>query len=157
MWLQLKPIDTPADTILASRIFFVIHLRTITTAHGHFYISTLLSPELRDQIWHNTLPDIRRPALYFYKKGYWRTRPLLPSEEGYDHEHNDWNLNLDFRHDLLDDFQFELPLLFVNPEARHIGVAWIFRHGIEIRTREDRPSPIFVSPFDLIQDVLYIG
>ena len=116
-----------------------------------------LPPELRVQIWRNALPDIRGFALYFYRKGCWYPRHLLPSEEGYDHERNDQNLHFDFRYDFLDNIQFELPLVFINREARHIAAGWISNYRIEIRTCEDKPSPIFVSSFDPIQDVLYVG
>lgn len=53
--------------------------------------------------------------------------------------------------------QFEVPLLFVNREARGIALAWVREQGIEIRPREHRQYPIFVRPFDPMRDVLYVA
>ena len=115
-----------------------------------------LSPELRNQIWYDALPDKIGPALFFYRKGCWRPRRLLQSDEGYNPENDEHNLNFEFRHDLLDDTHFELPLIFVNREARSIALAWVREQGIEIRTREGRQRPVFVRPFDPKADALYI-
>ena len=83
-----------------------------------------------------------------------------------DSANDDWNLNFEFRHNLLDAVQYELPLFFVNYEARRIALAWVGEHDIEIRTRElsielhacnDRRSSIFVRHFNPLHDVLYIA
>jgi hypothetical protein len=126
-----------------------------------FHLFTSLAPELRDQIWRAALPDEVRPVLYFYKKGGWCPRRLLPSDERYNPETNELNVNFEFRHDLLDAVQLEIPLFFVNREARNIALAWIREHNIDIRVYAYKygqlPSPVFVSPFDPIYDALYIA
>jgi hypothetical protein len=127
------------------------------TNSSTFPLFSSLAPELRDQIWRDALPDKVGPALYFYREGCWCPRYLLPSDEEYDPQDHDLNLNFEFRHDLLDVVQFEVPLFFVNREARDIALAWVREHGIEIRAREDRQSPVFVCPFNPIRDVLYIA
>jgi hypothetical protein len=127
-----------------------------------FHLFTSLAPELRDQIWRAALPDEVGPVLYFYKKGGWCPRRLLPSDEGYDPENDDEsNVNFEFRHDVLDAVQVEIPLFFVNREARNIALAWIREHNIEIRVyarkHEQLQSPVFVIPFDPIHNALYIA
>ena len=84
-------------------------------------------------------------------------RRLSKSDEGYDPENDENNLNLEFRHDLLDDAQFEVPLVFVNREARRTALAWVRKQGIEIRPRENRQYPVFVRPFDPMRDALYVA
>ncbi len=112
--------------------------------------------ELRDQIWQESLPEKIRPALHFYKKGCWCPRRLSESDNAYDAENDENNLNFEFRHDLLDNAEFDVPLAFVNHEARAIALAWIREQGIEIRRRGDRQFPIFVRPFDPAHDALYV-
>jgi len=127
------------------------------TNFSTFPLFSSLALELRDQIWRDALPNEVGPALYFYRKGCWCPRHLLQSDEEYDPENHEFNLNFEFRHDLLNVVQFKVPLFFVNREARNIALAWVREHGIEIRAREDRQSPVFVCPFNPIRDVLYIA
>ena len=122
-----------------------------------FPLFSSLPLELRDQIWRDALPDQTRPALYFYRSECWCIRDLLPSDEEYHYQNDEPNLTFEFRYDLLDVVQFEVALFFVNREAHDIALAWMREHGIEIRAREDRQSPVFVCPFNLIRDVLYIA
>lgn len=122
-----------------------------------FSLFPSLAPELRDRIWRDAMPGKVGPALYFYRKGCWSPRHLLQSDEEYNPENDELNLNFEFRHDLLDVVQFKVPLFFVNHEARNIALAWVRAHGIEIRAREDRQFPVFVCPFDPTRDVLYIA
>lgn len=51
---------------------------------------------------------------------------------------------------------FEVPLVFVNREARGIALAWVREQGIKICSRENRQYPIFVRPFDPMRDTLYV-
>jgi len=127
------------------------------TNSSTFPLFSSLALELRDQIWRDALPDKVGPALYFYRKGCWCPRYLSQSDEEYDPMDHELNLNFEFRHDLLDVVQFEVPLFFVNREARNIALAWVREHGIEMSAREDRQSPVFVCPFNPIRDVLYIA
>lgn len=113
--------------------------------------------ELRDQIWHDALPDNVGPALYHYRKGCWCPRHLSRFDEGYDPENDENNLKFEFRHDLLDDIHFQIPLVFVNHEARLIALAWVREQGIEVRPSEDGQDLVSVRPFDLKRDALYIA
>lgn len=134
---------------------------TITTTNpSTFHFFSDLPPELRNQIWRNALPEKVRPGLYFYKKGYWCPRRLTESDEGYDPVRDDLNLLFEFRHDLLDKPQLELPLVFVNREARGIALTWVREQGITIRPRPNGNGgqyPAFVLPFDPMRDALYIA
>lgn len=127
------------------------------TNSSTFPLFTSLPGELRDQIWRDALPDKVGPALSFYKEGCWCFRRLSESDEGYDIENNENNLNFEFRHDLLDDIRFEIPLVYVNREARDLAFAWIREQGIEIRPRRNRPYPVFVRPFNPMRDALYVA
>ena len=125
-----------------------------------FPLFSCLPLELRLQIWRDALPHIIRPAIHFFQKGCW-DRQLSPPN-------NEFKYGLG----LLDIFQFEMPVFFVNREARDVVWAWIRKHGIKTRAHEDRrsilvcppspifvypPPPIFVCPFDPIRDVLYVA
>lgn len=93
----------------------------------------------------------------FYRGGCWCPRRLLEFDDGYDPENDENNLNFEFRHDFLDDIRFEMPLVYVNREARDLAFAWVREQGIEIRPCEDRPYPVFVRPFDPMHDALYVA
>lgn len=121
-----------------------------------FSLFTSLPQELRDQIWRDALPEDVGPTLSRYREGYWCPRRLLESDEGHDPDNDENNLNFEFRHDVLDDIRIEIALVHVNHEARDLALAWVREQGIEIRRREDRPSPVFVRPFDPTRDALYV-
>lgn len=128
-----------------------------TTTSSMFSLFSDLPPELRDQIWRDALPEKLGPGLYFYKKGCWRPRRLTASDVGYDPVRDDLNLVFEFRHDLLDATQFEMPLAYVNREARGIALAWIREQDMAIRPRDDKPLyPIYRRSFDPMRDALYI-
>lgn len=120
-----------------------------------FPLFSHLPPELRTQIWRDALPDEELPALYPYKRGCWHPRWLSPSDEGYSPGPHP-NIWMEFRHDLLDNIQVELPLVFVNHEARSITLAWARQQNINIRFCESRQYHIFTRPFNPNRDALYI-
>ena len=128
-----------------------------------FYRFTRLAPEIRNQIWRATFQDEAGPVLYFYKKGSWCPRPLLPSDPGYgyDPENDESTLVFKFYHDVLDSVQVEMPLFLVNREARDVAQSWMGEHGIKIRVYRgidgQLQPPGFVRPFDLVHDALYIA
>lgn len=114
-----------------------------------------LPPELRLQIWHQALPEKDSAALIFFKKGCWRLRCLSESEQGYDptdphHPH------FYFNPELLDDVEVNVPLFFVNREARSIALAWCRSQRISMRFSGNQHSPIFARPFNSQQDVVYV-
>ena len=127
----------------------------VTNSSTFPYFSSLPA-ELRNRIWHDALPDKDGPALSFYKKGCWCPRRLSKFDEGYDAD-DKCNLEFEFRHDLVDHIQVEVPLVFVNREARGIALAWVREWGIEICFRKDRQCHVFVRPFDPVYDALYIA
>ena len=115
-----------------------------------------LPAELRVQIWRDALPVRAGPALHFYKPGCWIPRYLSESEPGYYPDNNDLNLELEFHYELLDRPQIEVPLVYVNHEARSVSLAWIREQGIETHFRDDRRRPVFVRPFDPSYDAIYV-
>lgn len=121
-----------------------------------FPLFSSLPPELRIQIWRDALPDQDRPALYPYKRGCWCPRWLSPSDRGNDPKLKP-NIDLEFRYELLDDIQVELPLVFVNREARGIALAWALHQGINMCFCKDRQCHIFIRPFNPKLDALYIA
>ena len=121
-----------------------------------FTLFPRLAPELRNKIWRNTLPDVG-PALYFYKKGCWCPRRLSESDEGYNPENDELNLNFEFFHNLLYDTQFEVPLAFINHEARSIALDWARNRSMDLRPRKGGQHPVFVRHFDPARDVLYVA
>lgn len=124
-----------------------------------FRLFSSLPQELRNQIWYDALPDKVGSVLHFCRKGCWCPRHLLSTDEGYDAENDENNLNFEFRHDLLDDVQFDVPLICINREIRQIVLAWIREQGIKIRPHEDRQHlyPVFLRPFDPMHDALYVA
>lgn len=128
---------------------------TATSSSTFLHFSSLPS-ELRNRIWHDALPDKDEPALCFYKKGCWCPRHLSESDEEYDPD-GMCNLEFEFRHDLLDHVQVEVPLFFVNREARGIALAWVREQGIALRFCKDRQCYYFVRSFDPMYDTLYLA
>lgn len=100
------------------------------------------------------MPNKVGQALYFYRNGCWSPRQL--TDEGYGPENDELNLNFEFFHHLLHHVQFEVPLFFVNREARGIAYSWIHEQGIKICFHKGRQSLIFIRPFDPKHDTLYV-
>jgi hypothetical protein len=88
-----------------------------------FSLFSRLPPGLRNQIWPDALPKKAKQAIYFYKKGCWRPRRLTKADVDYDPKNDELNLKFEFHHNLLDYVQFEIPIFFVNREARGITLA----------------------------------
>ncbi|KAF7892034.1 hypothetical protein EAF00_008336 [Botryotinia globosa] len=122
---------------------------TATTSPSTFPLFSSLAPELRTKIWQDSLPSVLPPALYFYKRGCWQPR-ILPNLT----QVTTTELNLEFRHDLLDNIHVQTPLLFVNHEARKITLIWAHSHGIEICG--DPICPRLSFPFNPVRDILYL-
>lgn len=94
--------------------------------------------------------------MYFYQKGCWFPRRL----SDIDHEHDandDNNLSFEFRHDLLDPARVDVPLSFVNREARGIALAWVCEERIDMGFRKDGRCYMFVHRFDPVRDGLYVA
>ncbi|KAI1643029.1 uncharacterized protein F4817DRAFT_368828 [Daldinia loculata] len=118
-------------------------------AETTFFLFPELTPELRHQILHETLPKHTGPSLFFFKEGCWRLEPesLVP-ETG--------DVEMCFHHDLLDDdVQFDVPLFYVSREARITALYWFHEHGIKIKPR-DNGQHIFARSFNPQLDALYV-
>ncbi|KAM0417467.1 hypothetical protein ACHAPT_012529 [Fusarium lateritium] len=123
----------------------------MTTDSSVFIRFPDLPPELRSQIWHQALPVIG-PAICRYREGLWHPRYLQPGDEEYSAEWED-NICLDFRPDLFIKVPVEIPLIFVNREARSVAQGWARKHGVEIQPE----SQTCVRPFDLESDIIYVN
>lgn len=118
-------------------------MAAVATNPPTFSLFSTLPAELRNAIWHEALPDAIEPALVSFKLGYWRLQGTEDDPE------------LIFRHDLLD-VHIEMPLAFVNHEARGIALARARELGLMPRARRDQ-YPIFVRPFEPTIDALHLG
>ncbi|EHK22563.1 uncharacterized protein TRIVIDRAFT_230606 [Trichoderma virens Gv29-8] len=121
-----------------------------------------LPPELRLEIWRQSLPDLDSITLYNYRRECWGPRDLRKSEV--DHQlldqmpgNTENAVDFDFRHEMLAATHVNLPLAFVNREARSVALAWIQQRGVEMRFDEDRKCHVFEQRFDPRRDALYIG
>lgn len=114
-----------------------------------------LPPELRNQIWNEALLEKDRPALFPYIDGCWRPLYLLESDEGY--VANTDNIRLEFCDALLEPIQIEVPVYFVNHEARGATLAWADEQGVKIHFCKERRRHVFARLFDNEQDTLYVA
>lgn len=100
------------------------------------------------------------PALIPYKKGGWSLREPIPSDiECFGEEFvDDTLLVLDFDMNVLDKTEVEVPLFFVNKEARTVALAWIQQHYIEMRSLvREKPTTAFFRSFRYHEDALYVS
>ncbi|KAI0836742.1 hypothetical protein F5Y06DRAFT_298432 [Hypoxylon sp. FL0890] len=102
---------------------------TTAVISSSFPLFPRLSLKLRDKIWRDSLPDKVGPALYIYREGCWGLRQLKETDEGYYPGLDYYNFTFEFRYDLLDDVQFDIPMAFVNREARDVALAWAREQG----------------------------
>lgn len=91
---------------------------------------TSLPLELREQIWREALPTVSGPALFTYRKGCWIVRDPTKGETGYEPGFPD-HLELLFLHESLRKLYFDVPIFFVNSEAREIATAWFRQQGFD--------------------------
>ncbi|KAH8694215.1 hypothetical protein BGW36DRAFT_430234 [Talaromyces proteolyticus] len=122
-----------------------------------FSLFPCLPTELRLQIWREALPEKLGNPLYFYKKGCWGPRHLTEADEEYDPNNEENNLNFEFHHDRLDPLHVEVPLFFVNQEARSFALSWISEQGLKTRFDKEKQSLVFIRPFDPQRDTLYVS
>jgi hypothetical protein len=103
-----------------------------------------LAGELRNQIWHYALPtaDEIEPALTFFKPGCWRWQGAQP------------DLEFVFHHELLE-VHVEIPMAFVNREARSIAVTRIRELGLVTKSRSDQ-YPVFIRTFNPEEDAIFV-
>ncbi len=135
---------------------FPMSMAAAAASSSTFPLFSSLSPELRNQIWHDALPDEPGPALYFYIRKFRCPQRLSESNDKCYPENDRNNLNYEFQHDLSDDVQYEVPLAFVNREARGIALAWVYEQGLTMCSQDDRHYPVFARHFDPTRDALYL-
>lgn len=113
-----------------------------------FPLFSNLPLELRNEIWKYALLEKDIPALFPYEIGCWH--PLLLSEASAD------NIRLEFNYTLLEPIPLEVPIYFVNCEARGVALAWARDQGVRTRFCQEVQNHVFVRRFDNEQDTLYV-
>lgn len=125
-----------------------------------FPLFSRFPPELRLKIWHESLPDLDGITLHSYKKGCWGLRSLPKSEVDLILDQmlvmEEDTIDYDFRHEMLDPVQVELPMAFVNREARSVALSWMRKRGVEMRFDKGRNCHVFEERFDPRRDALFI-
>jgi hypothetical protein len=103
-----------------------------------------LAGEVRNQIWYYALPTAEEiePALTFFKPGCWRWQGVQP------------DLEFVFHHEFLE-VHVEVPMAFVNREARSIAVTRIRELGLVTKSRRDH-FPVFIRKFNPEEDAIYV-
>ncbi|KAL4782639.1 hypothetical protein BJX76DRAFT_358793 [Aspergillus varians] len=126
-------------------------------APATFPLFPLLPTEIRQQIWHESLPKpLDQTTLFPYKKGCWAPRYLTAADPDFDHDNPELAINLEFHHDRLNPLQVDPPLFHVNCEARSIALRWVHTQSdIQPRSCKDRQSLLF-RQFDPARDALYV-
>ncbi|KAI0023024.1 hypothetical protein F4780DRAFT_777147 [Xylariomycetidae sp. FL0641] len=129
---------------------------------GGFPFFSRLPPELRYLIWQAALPEECVPGLAFYRHGCWRPRWLSPSDPSYYPDNEVLNLALEFDCAALDEVRVDVPLFFVNREARAAAGSWLVRHDVYVRARpgggggDGGGAVFFTRAFDPDRDALYV-
>lgn len=114
-----------------------------------------LPPELRNQIWNESLLEKDRPALFPYRNGCWSPIFLTESDKGY--IANTDNIMLEFCDALLEPIRVDVPVYFVSREARAAVLSWAQRQGVRIQFCEKTRRHDFARLFDKEQDTLYVA
>lgn len=123
-----------------------------------FHLFPKLPPEIRLQIWRDTLPDKLPPALHLYKPGCWGPRHLTSSDAGYESDSADDNFVLELATQKLGLACFDIFLTAVTCEARQVAIEWAAKQGVEIQICRQRGSSAvkFKCQFQVERDVLYV-
>ncbi|EGX94319.1 hypothetical protein CCM_02590 [Cordyceps militaris CM01] len=114
-----------------------------------------LPVEIRLQIWQLALePEAPSPVLFCFKEGCWKPRYLTRSDPEFNCNDDELNLVFEFRHELLDQAGFTVPLFSVSREARSVALPCILSQ--ELRRGQDTASCIFVRRYDPWRDLLLL-
>ncbi|KAF3396609.1 hypothetical protein DPV78_007410 [Talaromyces pinophilus] len=122
-----------------------------------FPLFPLLPTELRLQIWHEALPPPISQPLYFYEKGCWGPRHLTETDPDYDPNNDEHNWCLEFHCSRLTPLKIDVPLFYVNQEARRSVLPWIHDQDLAIRFSREMQSLVLVRSFDPERDTLYVS
>lgn len=113
-----------------------------------FHPFPYLPPELRFQIWRDTLPETDSPAFTPYQGEGW-----FPYEHAVYETYVEWEL----RYDSLDKIRVKIPLADVNREARYVAIEWIRKQEIEVLFHRQRQCFYFLRKFVPMYDVVWVG
>ncbi|OAA79772.1 hypothetical protein LEL_03258 [Akanthomyces lecanii RCEF 1005] len=118
-----------------------------------FTVFPRLPVEIRLQIWHLALvPEPPGLILFCLKKGCWLPRRLSAADPHFDPAHDDMNLAVEFRHELLNKAEFSVSLAFVSHEARRVAWAYVASQNLRYT---DSVSGVFQRGYDATRDVLF--
>ncbi|OAA77751.1 hypothetical protein LEL_04574 [Akanthomyces lecanii RCEF 1005] len=127
-------------------------------AAAHFNYFTLfpqLPIEIRLQIWQLALePEAPGRVLFCFKDGCWKPRRLTAADPHFNPVNDEFNLTLEFRHELLDVVDFELVLFSVSREAQSVACQYI--ESQKLRRSDNAAMCVFVRGYDTARDVLFI-
>ncbi|KAJ3476021.1 hypothetical protein NLG97_g9263 [Lecanicillium saksenae] len=122
---------------------------------AHFPLFPQLPLEIRLQVWQLALePEAPGPVLFCFKDGCWKLRYLTPSDTEFNADDDELNLVFEFRHELLDQSAYTIPLFSVSREARSVALPYILSQ--KLRCSEDPAACIFVRRHDPGRDVLLL-
>jgi hypothetical protein len=136
-------------------------MATATATPPSFALFTNLPRELREQIWRETLPTDSGSTLFPYRKGCWTVRDPAKGETGFEPGFPD-HLELLFLYESLDKLHFDIPIFFVNSEARDIATTWLREKGLEVKVYpgpvpgHQQPWCTFARTFRPHRDILYV-
>ncbi|KAF2148870.1 hypothetical protein K461DRAFT_297357 [Myriangium duriaei CBS 260.36] len=124
-----------------------------------FTLFTRLPPELRLNIWKFALPIRQNESIlyhYKFKLGCWRSRPIDSSDQHLTKFLAISKEVVDFNYDLLQRPVLQLPLAFVNHEARAETLSWDKRGTLSLLPATNAPTDsTFVRSFDPDKDILH--
>ncbi|KAI1769300.1 hypothetical protein GGR53DRAFT_153461 [Hypoxylon sp. FL1150] len=123
----------------------------IQDTYSTFFPFSRLPPELRNMTWREALDREVGLTLYPYNRGCWHQRWVSAPDIGLD------DLILEFRDGLLNRAQMEVPVAFVNTEARRNAIAWALKQGSRILTCFDGNVPVFLRALNPDRDALYVA
>lgn len=110
-----------------------------------------LITELRLIIWQLALPEPLSKPLYPYRKGCWILEDL-----GLEPDPNGEDLSLEFKTSLLEPLRIEIPLYFVNREARGVTIKYVQKHNLTMPRDSAQSHFGFLRHFDHRTDTMFL-
>ncbi|CAI6334792.1 unnamed protein product [Periconia digitata] len=116
---------------------------TKTDCASSFPSFSELPAELRNEVWKLSLPDTSAPVLVSLDVNSWNASGTEP------------DLCVEYQLNKRDPIYYQVPLAFVNHEARSIALAWARKHECTMLARDGK-DPVFARPFDHKKDAIYL-